>query len=185
VFLFFRNFSKVCQRRTTFRRPAVLPSSVNGQRLIWWILSKNLFWITGHHRSVTLLLCSCDLLLSITPFVFYPWTVPWKFTELWCPVSENSSFQGCIQIMPFPLPENERKACFRNVVPRLQADEGKNPKNECDFSKSRSVPSSGSHIHIWAICKYSYSNVMKKLCVYIQHLPKMFSRPLARNSTAI
>ena len=48
--------------------------------------------------------------------------------------------------MPFPLPEDGRKADFRNAVPRLKADEGQSPETECHFSKSRSVPSSGSHI---------------------------------------
>jgi len=50
--------------------------------------------------------------------------------------------------MPFLLPEDGREDGFRKAVPRLRADEKQSPEKECDFSKSRSVPSSESHIHI-------------------------------------
>jgi len=50
--------------------------------------------------------------------------------------------------MPFPSPEEGRKAGFRKAVLRLGADERQSPEKECDLSKSRSVTSSGFHIHI-------------------------------------
>jgi hypothetical protein len=59
--------------------------------------------------------------------------------------------------VPFPLPEDGSRAGFRKTAPHLQAGERLSPKKKRDFSKSRSVPSSGSHtLACWYVLSPTY-----------------------------